>query len=150
VFALWIAAYDSSTFVLNVRPVNPSRRRQRNRQQPCCRNIFSQLVMEMRILNFPLFILISVLAKEFCDYLSNRKSFKITLALCACRNFTQVTITEFFVSLIRIFLMTYFNKIKKISEYKTHFSCHFCQHTLYCNVLFNLFSNLQPHSTNRR
>ena len=126
-----------------------SRPRRRNRQQRCCRTIFTQLVMEMWILNIPVLILVSVLVKVYCDYLSNIKCFKITLALCACYTFTQVTITEFFVSFIRKFLMIYFNKIKKISEYKTHFSCHFFQHTLYFNVLLNPFSNLQQHSTLR-
>jgi len=116
-------------------PVTPSRPRRRNRQQPCCRNIFSQLVMEMRILAFPIIILVSVLAKDYCDYLSNIKRLKITLALCACHDFTQVTISGLFVSFIRIFLITYFNKMKKNSEYKTHFSCHFCQHMLYCKKI---------------
>jgi hypothetical protein len=128
-------------------PIDPSRPRRRNRQKPSCRNIFSQLVMEMRILIFPVLILFSLSAKEYCDYISNIKCFKITLALCACHNFSPVTIIEFFVSFIRIYLMTYFNKIKKNIEYETHSSCHFCQHTLYSNVLPNSLSNMKPYST---
>ena len=60
----------------------------------------------------------------------------MTVALCAFHNFTQVAITEFYVSLIRISLMIYYKKIKKNSEYKTHFSWHFCQHTLHSNVFY--------------
>jgi len=135
-------------------PVTPARHRKRNCRQPCCRNIFSQLLMEMRILNIPVLyntdtILVSVLAKEYCDDHGNITCFKMALALCACYTFTQVTITELFVSFIRIFLMTYFNKIKKHCVYKRLFFHHFCQHTLYCNVLLNPLSNLQQHSTLR-
>jgi len=54
-------------------PVTSSHPRRRNHQQPCCGNIFSRSVTEMRILAFPVLILVPVLAKVYCGYLSNLK-----------------------------------------------------------------------------
>ena len=88
-------------------PVTSSHPRRRNRQEPCFGNIFSLSLIEIRIFACAVLILVSILAKVYCGYQSNVKYFRIILTLCACRDFTQITITEFFLSFIRICLLTY-------------------------------------------
>lgn len=128
-------------------PITSSHPRRRNRQQHCCGAV---LVNEMWILTRPEIMLVPVLAKAYCGYQKNVKELQNNTSIMLCHDFTQVTITKFYLSFIRIFLMTYFTHTEDKQKYKTHFSCRFCQHTLYYNVLHNPLSNLQPHSTQRQ
>ena len=112
VFDVWIAAYESSTFFRNVRP----RHQFISQKKESSATLLWQHLLpngnHMRILGPPVFILVSVLAIAYWGYLSNIKYIKIILALCACHDFTQTKITEFFLSFIRTTLMTYFRNNK--------------------------------------
>ena len=112
VFDVWITAYESSTFFRNVRPRHQFTSQKKESSATLLWKHLLPIGNQMRILGPKVFILVSVLAKAYWGYLSNIKYIKIILALCACHDFTQTTIIEFFLSFIRTTLMTYFRHNK--------------------------------------
>jgi len=53
-------------------------------------------------------MLVPVLAKAYCGYQKNVKELQNNTSIMLCHDFIQVTITKFYLSFIRIFLMMYF------------------------------------------
>ena len=119
VFDVWIAAYESSTYFRNVSPVTSSHPRRRNRQQPCCGNIFSRSVIETRELPCPVFMLVSVLDEVHFGYPCNTEVFYnntiiIIIIIIMCMSWFHPSNNNRIISLcfMWILLMTYFTRNK--------------------------------------